>query len=69
MNNIYHFDKSTKRKAELADYCTFCNVEFRQVLKLVSTRWLNLELVVTEPYSNTLLCDRTSFPMVYFSFC
>ena len=44
---FYHFDKSTKRKAELAEYCEFCNVEFRQVLKHVSTRWLSLELVVT----------------------
>ena len=45
---FYHFDKSTKRKAELDDYCTFCNVEFRQVLKHVSTRWLSLELAVTQ---------------------
>ena len=44
---FYHFDKSTKRKAELADYCTFCDVEFRRVLKHVSTRWLSLELVIT----------------------
>ena len=44
---FYHFDKSTKRKAELVEYCSFCNVEFRKVLKHVSTRWLSLELVIT----------------------
>ena len=43
---FYHFDKSTKRKAGLVNYCTFCNVEFRQVLKHVSVRWLSLELVI-----------------------
>ena len=45
---FYHFDKSTKRKAELADYCTFCDVEFRRVLKHVRTRWLSLELAITQ---------------------
>ena len=44
---FYHFDKSTKRKAELAEYCEFCNVEFQQVLKHVSTRWLSLELAIS----------------------
>ena len=44
---FYHFDKSTKRKSELANYCAFCNVEFRQVLKHVNTRWLSLEMTVT----------------------
>lgn len=43
----YFFDKSTKRKSELADYCSFCNTTFRQVLKHVSTRWLSLEVAIT----------------------
>ena len=34
---FYHFNKSLKRKAGLAEYCTFCDVEFRHVLKHVST--------------------------------
>ena len=27
----YWFDKSTKRKAELADYYTFCDVAYRDI--------------------------------------
>ena len=44
---FYHFDKSTKRKAELVEYCLFGNVEFRKVLKHVSTMWVSLDLVIT----------------------
>ena len=43
----YFFDKSTKQKAGLADYCTFCDVEFRKILKHVNTRWLSLEAAVS----------------------
>ena len=43
---FYWFDKSTKRKANLHDYCCFCDVEYKQVLKHVSTRWLSLERAV-----------------------
>ena len=46
----YHFDKSTKRKAELVEYCSFCNIEFRKVLKHVSTRWLSLDLAIARPF-------------------
>ena len=46
-NLFFHFDKSTKRKAELVEYCMFCSTEFQQVLKYVSTRWLSLELSVS----------------------
>ena len=42
----YWFDKSTKRKNELLDFCNFCNVEYRKVVKHVSTRWLSLEYAV-----------------------
>ena len=47
IDTFYYFDKSTKRKNELASYCTLCDVEVRKVLKHVSTRWLSLELVVS----------------------
>lgn len=42
----YWFDKSTKRKAELADYYTFCDVAYRDVVKHVNTRWLSLDKAV-----------------------
>ena len=42
----YWFDKSTKRKNELYEFCDFCNIEYRQVVKHVSTRWLSLEYAV-----------------------
>ncbi|CAB4036850.1 PREDICTED: uncharacterized protein LOC107326933 [Paramuricea clavata] len=43
---FYWFDKSTKRKNGLRDYCTFCDHKYRAVVKHVSTRWLSLELAV-----------------------
>ena len=46
VDNYYYFDKSSKRKNELADYCGFCDTEYRRVLKHVSTRWLSLEIAV-----------------------
>ena len=39
----YWFDKSTKRKNALAEFCSFCDTEYRQIVKHVSTRWLSLE--------------------------
>lgn len=42
----FWFDKSTQRKAGLADYCQFCDIEYRKVLKHISTRWLSLELAI-----------------------
>ena len=47
IDNYYYFDKSTKRKNELASYCNFCDVQYRQILKHVNTRWLSLELAVS----------------------
>ena len=35
---FYWFDHLTKRKNSLADYTEFCDQEYRQVLKHVSTR-------------------------------
>lgn len=46
VDNFYFFDKSTKRKNELAEYCTFCDVQYRKILKYVSTRWLSLETAI-----------------------
>ena len=39
----YWIDKSAKRKATLSDFCTFCDVEYKAVVKQVNTRWLSLE--------------------------
>jgi len=47
IDNFYHFDKSTKRKNQLANYCTFCDVEVRKILKHVNTRWLSLEKTIS----------------------
>ena len=42
----YWFDHSTKRKNGLQSYCTFCDQEYRSILKHVSTRWLSLEVAI-----------------------
>ena len=42
----YWFDKSTKRKNGLLEFCEFCDVKYREVIKHVSTRWLSLEYAV-----------------------
>lgn len=42
----YWFDKSTKRKNQLSEFCDFCDVKSREVIKHVSTCWLSLELAV-----------------------
>lgn len=39
----YWFEKSTKRKNGLQSYCTFCDQEYRSIVKHVTTRWLSLE--------------------------
>lgn len=43
---FYWFDKSTKRKNSLKEYCQFCDHSYRSVIKHVSTRWLSLELAI-----------------------
>ena len=43
---FYWFDKSTKRKNTLAEFCTFCDMQYRAVVKYVSTRWLSMEHAV-----------------------
>ena len=39
---FFWFDKSTKRKSSLQEYCCFCDIEYRKIIKHVSTRWLSL---------------------------
>jgi len=40
----YWFDKSTKRKNGLVEFCDFCDTQYREIMKHVSTCWLSLEL-------------------------
>ena len=40
---FYWFEKSTNRMVE---YCTFCDVNYRQIVKHVNTRWLRLEQAI-----------------------
>lgn len=47
VDTFYYFDKSTKRKNGLSDYCAFCDVEFRQILKHLSVRWLSLQNAIS----------------------
>jgi len=51
IDNFYYFDKSAKRKNELAEYCYFCDVEYRKILKHANTRWLSLEQAVIRIYA------------------
>ena len=39
IDTYYWFDKISKQKGEFAEYCDFCDQEYQQVLKHVSTRW------------------------------
>lgn len=43
----YYFDNSTKRQALLKEYCTFCDQEYRKILKFGATRWLSKEICIT----------------------
>lgn len=43
---FYWFDKSTKRKNLMQEYCHFCDHSYRAIVKHVSTRWLSLELAI-----------------------
>ena len=46
INLYFWFEHSTKRKNQLRTFCEFCDQEYRQVIKHVSTRWLSLELAI-----------------------
>ena len=43
---FYWFDKSTKRKNFMQEYCHFCDHSYRAIVKHVSTPWLSLELAI-----------------------
>ena len=43
----FYFDKSTKRKGQLKEFCDFVHIKYRKLLKHVDTRWLSLDTVVT----------------------
>ena len=46
--DLFHwFDKSTKRKQELLEFCLFCDTEYLEIVKHISIRWLSLEKAVT----------------------
>ena len=40
------FEKSSKRKSILKEYYQFCDIEYEEVIKFISTRWLCLELCI-----------------------
>lgn len=44
---FYWFDKSTKRKGILKEFCDFCDSDYREVVRYISVRWLSLESAVT----------------------
>ncbi len=43
---FYWFDKSTKRKGILREFCNFCDSDYREVVRYVNVRWLSLEKAV-----------------------
>jgi len=43
---FYWFDKSTKRKGILKEFCEFCDNEYHKILRYVSVSWLSLEKAV-----------------------
>ena len=38
----YWYDKSTNRKNTLAEFCEFVDIDYRKIIKHVSTRWLTM---------------------------
>ena len=43
---FYWFDRSTKRKGVLKEFCEFCDSNYREIVRYVSVRWLSLEQAV-----------------------
>ena len=43
---LYWFDKSTKRKGVLKEFCEFCNSEYHEMIRYVNVRWLSLDKAV-----------------------
>ena len=45
--NVYHyFDKSSKRKGTLNEFCKFMEQEYKKTINYISTCWLSLESAV-----------------------
>ena len=44
---FYWFDKSSKRKVQLEEFCSFYDQEYRKIIEHVTTRRLNLETALT----------------------
>ena len=44
---FYWFDKSSKRKVQLEEFCSFYDQEYRKIIEHVTARRLNLETAVT----------------------
>lgn len=42
----FWFEHSTKRKNTLRSFCEFCDQDYRNIIKHVSTRWLSLEIAI-----------------------
>ena len=40
---LHWFDKISNKKFEFEEFCSFCDQEYRRIIKHVSTRWLSLE--------------------------
>ena len=45
---FYWFDKSSKRKVELDEFCFFCDQEYCKIIKHASTSWLSFETAATQ---------------------
>lgn len=51
---FYWFDKSIKRKCSLKEYCHFCDKEYANIIKHVSTCWLSLGRAVERTLECTM---------------
>ena len=50
----YWFDKSSKRKSILKEYYDFCDQDYQEIIKYISTRWLCSERCVN--------CELKTYP-------
>jgi hypothetical protein len=47
VDTYYWFQYSRQSKAGLEEFCTFCDTEYKQVIRYCSTRWLSLETAIS----------------------
>ena len=62
---IVFFDKSAKRKADLLEYCSFCDVSYTEIVNYVNTRWLSLERVAYRVLQQSAALDSFFFQKVF----